>query len=116
MRRTAATAANATAKEEIGMKYLLGAILLVTLVGCQGRSKEQIVFDTWASACEAYASALITLAPSVADGTMSDEGVATIDDATMLVGPNCRDGVPVSNDVSLTQQIQEILLKLQGLE
>ena len=88
----------------------------ILLTACAGRSKEQIVFDSWASVCETYATMNITLAPGVADGTISDDGVAIIDEATALIGPNCREGSALP-DLSgkPTRAIQQILLRLQGL-
>jgi hypothetical protein len=94
---------------------LLGAVLFIA--GCVGLSKEQVVFNSWATACDAYATTLVALAPSVADGSMSDAGLLVIDDAVALVGPNCRDGAALPNLAGKpTAVIQDILLRLQGLE
>ena len=98
-------------------KLALGLILAVTLVACGGdKSVKQVKFDTWASVCTGYNNMLITLSPSVADGSMSDSGVAVLDEAKALVGPFCLGGIPVlDNTSSVTQQIQEVLLRMEGL-
>ncbi len=88
------------------------------IAGCAGQSTQQIVFNSWAAACESYATSLIALAPAVADGRIAEGSDAdlTIKDAEALVGPNCRDGEALP-DLSgrPTQIIQDILLRLQGL-
>ena len=100
------------------MKYgrILAFAAVLFLASCAGRSKEQVVFDSWATVCDTYATMNIALAPGVADGTISDDGVALIDEATSLVGPNCREGAPLP-DLSgkPSRAIQQILLRLQGL-
>ena len=95
-------------------RYLL-VITVVALAGCAGKSDKQIAFDTWATACDGYATSLLVLAPSIADGTMSDEGVETVKQARDFIGPNCLNGVPIDPTQDITQQIQLILLNLQGL-
>ena len=97
------------------MKYAI-VLAFVLLAACAGRSKDQVVFDSWATVCESYATMNIALAPGVADGSISDSGVALIDEATALVGPSCREGAPLP-DLSgkPSRAIQQILLRLQGL-
>ena len=100
------------------MKHIQRYFLIITVVvlaGCAGRSDKQIAFDTWATTCEGYAAALIVLSPSIADGTMSDEGVETIKQARDFIGPNCLNGMPIDPTQDITQQRQLILLNLQGL-
>lgn len=99
------------------MRHLILALALF-LVGCGGVSTEQNVFNSWAAACESYATSLIALAPAVADGRIAEGSDAdqTIKEAEALVGPNCRDGEALPDvSGSVTQQIQAILLRLQGL-
>ena len=97
-------------------RLVLGLVLAVALVACETLSPKQIAFNTWAGACTGYNNMLITLSPSIADGSMSDDGVAIVDEAMVLVGPFCLNGVALSNSSgSTTEQIQAILLKMEGL-
>ncbi len=95
---------------------LIAVILAIGLTACVGRSKEQVVFDSWATACESYATMNIALAPGVADGSISNEGVELIDLARELVGPNCSEGAAMPDLTGKpSRAIQQILLQLQGL-
>jgi hypothetical protein len=97
-------------------KTLLVLLLAIGLTACAGRSKEQVVFDSWAVVCESYATMNIVLAPGVADGSISDAGVELIDDARALIGPNCTEGAPMPDlNAKPSRAIQQILLQLQGL-
>jgi hypothetical protein len=94
---------------------LLSALFLVVLAaGCTGTSEKQANFEVWAVFCDSYNTALIALAPLVADRTISDADVAVLEEARTAIGPSCREGSPVPTSPP-TDELQSILLRLQGL-
>lgn len=102
---------------------LLGLVVafptVTLLAACETLSPKQIAFNSWATACQSYATSLVALAPFVADGTIAEgsEGDQTINTAQELVGPLCREGAPLPalEGTRPTELIQDILLRLQGL-
>ncbi len=94
----------------------LAAVAAVLLTACAGLNMNpNTAFTSWASICEGYASTLLVVAPSIADGSMSDSSVETVLLARDTIGPFCLGGVPVTSDAPVTTQVLEVLFRLQGL-
>jgi len=101
-------------------KPFLVFIFCIGLTACGGEklTKEQLVFNSWATVCDSYATLNIALAPGVADGSLSDEAVDVIYEARELIGPHCSEGAPMPWAVGEkpSRYVQGLLLKLQGLD
>lgn len=74
------------------MKHLLAFLFIGLLAGCQGGKITPA--ETAVTACDTFASALVTLASLNSAGKLSDKQVALVDSTKEYVDPFCLGDAP----------------------